>query len=80
MNYEDAISICRVYGPPDLFITFTCNTKWKEILDALRFETGQQPCGRSKIVIQVFHVKIEEFIVDIQEGKTFDPVRAGKTT
>lgn len=26
-NYHDAIAICRVYGPPDLFITFTCNPK-----------------------------------------------------
>jgi hypothetical protein len=30
-NYHDGIVICRVYGPPDLFITFTCNTKWPEI-------------------------------------------------
>ncbi|CAN6348259.1 unnamed protein product [Urochloa humidicola] len=27
-NYQDAMAICRFYGPPDLFITFTCNTKW----------------------------------------------------
>jgi hypothetical protein len=27
MNYQDAMTICRVYGPPDLFMTFTCNTK-----------------------------------------------------
>lgn len=26
-NYHDGIAICRVYGPPDLFITFTCNPK-----------------------------------------------------
>ena len=41
MNYQDAMAICRVYGPPDLFVTFTCNTKWREIADALRFEPGQ---------------------------------------
>ncbi|WVZ68238.1 hypothetical protein U9M48_017199 [Paspalum notatum var. saurae] len=35
MNYQDAMAICRVYGPPDLFVTFTCNTKWREIVDAL---------------------------------------------
>ncbi|ONM56267.1 hypothetical protein ZEAMMB73_Zm00001d021082 [Zea mays] len=46
MNYQDAMAICRVYGPPDLFVTFTCNTKWREIADALRFEPGQQPCDR----------------------------------
>jgi hypothetical protein len=26
-NYHDDIAICRVYRPPDLFITFTCNPK-----------------------------------------------------
>ncbi|AQK57157.1 putative replication protein [Zea mays] len=51
MNYQDAMAICRVYGPPDLFVTFTCNPKWKEIVDALRFEPGQQPCDRSDIVM-----------------------------
>jgi hypothetical protein len=80
MNYQDTMVICRVYGPPNLFVTFTCNTKWKEISDALCFKAGQQPCNHSKIDVQVFHTKIEEFIADIREGKTFGPVRAGKTT
>jgi hypothetical protein len=51
LNYQDAMAICRVYGPPDLFVTFTCNTKWKEISDALHFEPGQQPCDRSELVV-----------------------------
>jgi hypothetical protein len=80
MNYQDAMAICRVYGPPDLFITFTCNMKWKEVSDALHFETGQQLCDRSEIVVWVFHMKVDEFIADIREGTTFGPVRAGKTT
>jgi hypothetical protein len=74
------MAIYRVYSPPDLFVTFTCNMKWKEISDALHFETGQQPCDRSEIVVRVFHMKVEEFIVDIREGKTFGHVRAGMTT
>jgi hypothetical protein len=80
MNYQDTMAIYRVYSPPDLFVTFTCNMKWKEISDALHFETGQQPCDRSEIVVRVFHMKVEEFIVDIREGKTFGHVRAGMTT
>jgi hypothetical protein len=27
MNYQATMPICRVYGPPDFFVTFTCNTK-----------------------------------------------------
>ncbi|GFQ02664.1 hypothetical protein PHJA_002410300 [Phtheirospermum japonicum] len=30
-NYQDALAICRYYGLPDLFITFTCNAYWNEI-------------------------------------------------
>ena len=76
MNYQDAMAICRVYGPPDLFLTFTCNPKWREIADALRFEPGQQPCDRSDLVVRVFHMKVDEFIADIRQGVTFGPVLA----
>ncbi|XP_070665149.1 uncharacterized protein [Malus domestica] len=31
-NYQDAMAICREYGHPDLFITFTCKVKWPEII------------------------------------------------
>lgn len=78
MNYQDAMAICRVYGPPDLFVTFTCNTKWREIGDALRFEPGQQSCDRSDLIVRVFHMKVDEFIADIREGKTFGPIKAGQ--
>ena len=78
MNYQDAMAICRVYGPPDLFVTFTCNTKWREIGDVLRFEQGQQPCDRSDLIVWVFHMKVDEFIADIREGKTFGPIRSGQ--
>ncbi|CAN1799645.1 ATP-dependent DNA helicase PIF1 [Linum perenne] len=30
-NFQDAVAICRTLGYPDLFITFTCNTKWPEV-------------------------------------------------
>ena len=33
--YQDAMSIVRKYGKPDLFITFTCNPQWEEITSAL---------------------------------------------
>ncbi|XP_039817041.1 uncharacterized protein LOC120679501 [Panicum virgatum] len=62
--------------PPNLFVTFTCNTKWREIGDVLRFEQGQQPCDRSDLIVWVFHMKVDEFIADIREGKIFGPIRA----
>ena len=78
MNYRDAMAICRVYGPPDLFVTFTCNTRWREIADALRYEPGQQPCDQSDLIVRVFNVKVDEFIDDIKEGGTFGAVHAGE--
>ena len=30
-NYLDAMAICQSIGYPDLFVTFTCNSKWPEI-------------------------------------------------
>ncbi|KAE9528620.1 hypothetical protein AGLY_012195, partial [Aphis glycines] len=32
---QDAMTYVRVHGRPDLFITFTCNPTWKDIIDAL---------------------------------------------
>ena len=40
LNYHDGMAICHEYGAPDLFITFTCNPKWQEIIDALASEPG----------------------------------------
>jgi hypothetical protein len=40
-----------MYGPPDFFVTFTCNTRLNEIAYALHFEQGQQPCDRSDLVV-----------------------------
>lgn len=34
-NYQDAMAMVSRYGKPDLFITFTCNAKWPEILENL---------------------------------------------
>jgi hypothetical protein len=33
--YKDAMARVRKFGKPDLFVTFTYNPKWKEVIDAL---------------------------------------------
>ena len=35
-NYRDAMATVREYGPPDYFITMTCNTDWPEIKRQLK--------------------------------------------
>ena len=34
-HYQDAMGIVRNCGKPDIFLTFTCNTKWEEITQSL---------------------------------------------
>jgi hypothetical protein len=66
-NYQDGIAICREYGPPDLFITFTCNTKWAEI--TLAILEGEQANDRADIIVRVFHMKLDELLEDIYSKK-----------
>ncbi|XP_062224660.1 uncharacterized protein LOC133923271 [Phragmites australis] len=76
MNYQDAMAVCRQYGAPDIFTTFTCNPKWPEIAEALRYEPGQQHTDRSDVITRVFHMKLDEYIADIRGGTAFGPIRA----
>ena len=54
-KFQDAMSIIQAYKKPDLFITFTCNPKWKEITDNL-FE-NQTAYDRPALVARVFNLK-----------------------
>ena len=73
-NYHDGIAICHVYGPPDLFITFTCNPKWTEI--TLAISEGQQPNDRADIIVRVFHMKLEQMLQDLRLGTIFGTISA----
>ena len=63
-NYQDAMAVVAKYGKPDLFLTFTCNPKCKDITDAL--EPGQQSGDRPDIVARVFKQHLEELLKDIK--------------
>jgi hypothetical protein len=54
-----------------MFITFTCNPKWQEIADALKFVPGQRPDARPDIVSRVFRLKVDELVV-YKESKPND--------
>ena len=76
-NYQDAMAICRFYGPPDLFIAFTCNPKWQEIAVALAFVPGQRYDARPDIVSRVFKLKVDELVSELKKGTYFGKTRAG---
>ena len=68
-NYQDAMSIVRKFGKPDLFVTFTCNPKWREIVASLLY--GQLPQDRPDIVAKVFKQKLDALVNDINKNHIF---------
>jgi hypothetical protein len=79
-NYQDSIAICRKYGCPDLFVTFTSNGVWPEILEALSSILGQQPSDRPDIVNRVFKMKLNMLIDDIKKKELFGPINTSNLT
>ena len=59
----DAMSIFAKHGSPDLFVTFTANPKWPEIL--INLFPGEQTCDRPALVSRVFKLKLKELIHDL---------------
>jgi hypothetical protein len=57
------MAIVRTFGKPDLFITMTCNPKWKEITSALK--PGQTPADRPDLVTRVFRLKLQALLDDL---------------
>ena len=62
-NYQDAMAIVSKYGKPDIFLTFTCNPKSKDILDNLL--DGQEPADRPDIISRVFKLELRELLTDL---------------
>ena len=71
---QDAMAYVRKYGRPDLFITFTCNSKWPEIINHLL--PNQHAKDRPDIVARVFHQKIRKFSALLSKGKLFGKILA----
>ncbi|XP_011878931.1 PREDICTED: uncharacterized protein LOC105568104, partial [Vollenhovia emeryi] len=73
-NYQDAMAIVAKFGKPDLFITMTCNPKWREIDENLLH--GQQASDRPDICARVFNIKKDYLIDLITKQKFFGEVAA----
>lgn len=68
-NYQDAMAMARQYGRADLFITFTANPKWPEVVQCL--QPGQTAADIPDIVCRVFKIKLDELINDISKNNIF---------
>lgn len=62
-RYHDAMTIVQQFGPPDIFLTMTCNPRWHEIVDNLY--PGQSPSDRPDLVARVFNLKLKALMQDI---------------
>jgi len=73
-QYQDAMAICRHFGKPDFFVTFTCNPQWKEIQDTLYL--GQKAEDAPHIVSRVFHLKLHSLLDDLNKRDVLGKVKA----
>ncbi|XP_013694335.2 uncharacterized protein LOC106398304 [Brassica napus] len=60
-NYLDAMTICKHFGFPDLFITFTCNPKWPEITRYVKARKLKAE-DRSDIICRIFKIKLDSLM------------------
>jgi len=70
---QDALAFVRHFGKPDLFITFTCNPKWKEITENLLL--GQKSHHRHDLIVRVFRLKLKSLMHFLTNGEAFGPAR-----
>ncbi|CAA7016471.1 unnamed protein product [Microthlaspi erraticum] len=60
-NYMDAMAICKHFGFPDLFITFTCNPTWPEIFRYCKLR-NLNPEDRADICCRIFKLKLDSLM------------------
>jgi hypothetical protein len=70
-NYQDAMVICRAYGNPDLFITFTCHTSWPEIQKELKKGRLYKHEDKPDIITRVFIEKVLDMLKFVKSGVLF---------
>ncbi|XP_048634098.1 uncharacterized protein LOC106404100 [Brassica napus] len=71
--YLDAMTICKYFGFPDLFITFTCNPKWPELSRYFQ-KYNLRSEDRPELCCRLFKVKLDCLMEDLTKkhllGKT----------
>ena len=63
-NYLDAMSMVLHHGAGSLFVTFTANPKWPEVLTSLPF--CQTASERADLIARIFKIKLDELLIDLK--------------
>ncbi|CAN1242012.1 ATP-dependent DNA helicase PIF1 [Linum perenne] len=69
--YLDAMAVCHFHGNPDLFITFTCNAQWPELIQAFRDDVGPHSEDKPMLVARVFKMRLGLLKEDLNKGRYF---------
>ncbi|KAF8098608.1 hypothetical protein N665_0263s0037 [Sinapis alba] len=70
-NYLDAMTICKHFGFPDLFITFTCDPKWPEITRYVKARKLKAE-DRSDIICMIFKIKLDSLMDALTKKKYWE--------
>lgn len=65
-RFQDSMAIVRHFGKPTLFITFTANPNWPEVVAELKDD--QHPIDRPDLIARVFRLKKKQLLADIRNG------------
>ncbi|CAF2051232.1 unnamed protein product [Brassica napus] len=76
-NYLDAMTICKHFGFPDLFITFTCNPKWPEITRYVKARKLKAE-DRSDIICRIFKIKLDSLMDALTKKNLLGETRSCK--
>nr|GEX64290.1 hypothetical protein [Tanacetum cinerariifolium] len=77
--YLDAMIICKVYGYPDMFITFTYNLNWPEIARFV-IQQGLKSEDRHDTITRVFKQKLDTIMKDFKDNHYFGRLKADRVT
>ncbi|CAN1306092.1 ATP-dependent DNA helicase PIF1 [Linum perenne] len=69
--YLDGIAVCQFFGNPDLFITFTCNAQWPEIVHAFSDLVGNRSEDKPFLIARIFRLKVSALKDDIKKHNFF---------
>ncbi|KMQ81627.1 helitron helicase-like protein, partial [Lasius niger] len=72
-RYQDAMSLVRKFGKPDIFLTMTCNPKCPEIKDNL---DGCIIEFRPDLVAKKFNLDVKEVLKDLIQNNIFGNIIA----
>ncbi|CAF1145835.1 unnamed protein product [Brachionus calyciflorus] len=64
--FQDAMSVVRALGKPDLFITMTCNPNWSGLKKNLLYD--QKPNDRPDFIARYFRIKLKMLLKDLVEN------------